>query len=134
MTRIIHPQRNDLDRVFQFLIACDIEEFGEADTSREDFEQQWEEANLERDVWFAVDDQENILAYAAVSLVNTRYTVELYLSGKFTPADLDRELVRNCLDRVDDIVLEHPDENATIIGYASASNVRLCQLFKNSGF
>ena len=134
MTRIIHPQRNDLDRVFQFVIACDIEEFGEADTSCEDFEQQWEEADLDRDVWIAIDEQENILAYAAVSFVNTRYTVELYLSGTLTPIELDRELVKNCLDRVDGIVLGHQDEKATVVGYSSASNARLCQLFKRSGF
>lgn len=134
MTRIIHPQRNDLDRVFQFVVACDIEEFGEVDTSREDFEQQWEEADLDHDVWIAIDEQENILAYASVSLVNTRYTVELYLSGKLTPIELDGELMKNCLDRVNDIVLEHQDEKATIVGYCSNSNARLCQLFKGSGF
>jgi len=134
MARIIHPQKNDLDRVFQFAIACDIEEFGEVDTSREDFEQQWEEADLESDVWIAVDEPGNILAYAAISALEARYTMDIYLSSRDTSIDLDRALMKNCLDRVGDIMLEHQDEKATIIGYSSASNARLCQLFRNSGF
>jgi ribosomal protein S18 acetylase RimI-like enzyme len=134
MIKITHPKSDDLDRVFQFMIACDIEEFGEEDTSRGDFEQLWEEADLEHDVWIAIDDRNNILAYTAISAVDTRYTVEMYLSARFSPTDLENKMMKNCLDRIDYILLEHHYEKVTVIGYSSAGHSRLCKSFKNSGF
>ena len=81
-----------------------------------------------------IDDQDNILAYAAISAVDTRYTVEMYLSAKLSPNHLENEMMRNCVDRIDDILLEHQVEKATVVGYSSATNARLCELFKASGF
>ncbi len=59
MTKIIHPQKTDLDRVFQFMTDCDIEEYGECDSSREDLEGQWDDIDLMRDAWIACDDDGN---------------------------------------------------------------------------
>jgi len=134
MVAITHPNKTDFNRVFQFVTDCDVEEFGELDTSREDFTQQWEEADLEHDIWIAVDDRDNIVAYAAISLVNTRYTVEIYLSAKLTPNHLEKDLMKNCLDRIDDILLDKHIKKAIVVGYSSTSNARLCKLFKTFGF
>ena len=39
------------------MLACDIEEYGEGDSSREDLEEQWSEIDLSRDAWVAIDDR-----------------------------------------------------------------------------
>jgi mycothiol synthase len=134
MTRIIHPQKTDLDRVFQFMTDCDMEEFGEIDSSREDLEGQWDDVDLQNDVWIACGNEGNLQAYSSVSGQRERQIVEIYLFYKLFPVGLEDEMIKRCLARTSEIKKETCLEKMTVIGYASATNPRLHQLFTRYGF
>lgn len=131
---IKHPALTDIDQVFQFMLACDIEEYGEGDSSREDLEEQWSEIDLSRDAWVAYDDRDTLTGYACVSRHGARYGLDIYIHAKLTPINLEDELADLCLNRVNDQMITNQNEKAVITGYATAANPRLQQVFELHGF
>jgi len=134
MTTILHPQKTDLDRVYEFMTACDIEEFGKGDTSREDLDQQWEEFDLQRDVWIACDDSGKILAYASVYGYEERYTFEMYLHRSLTPIGVEDELAAYCLKRINELTATKQVVTCSVNAFASSTDTRLQKLFERNGF
>jgi ribosomal protein S18 acetylase RimI-like enzyme len=125
--------KTNLDEVLQFMIDCDISEFGEADTSREDFEEQWDEMDLSKDGWIIRDTQGNIIGYACVSGENGRYGIDIYIHFQLSPEGLEDELMGRCLERANKLALQVADE-AHLTGYATSVNHRLQQVFEKNGF
>lgn len=134
MNSIKHPSLSDLEQVFQFMLACDIDEFGEPDSSREDLEEQWGEINLQEDAWIALDDQGRMIGYACITCHDTRYQLDLFIHSKLTPKVLEDDLVANCLQRVKDLMIETHTGESTIICYATGVNQRLQQVYERHGF
>ena len=125
----------NVDEVLQFMIACDISEFGEADSSREDLEEQWDEMDLSKDGWVARDDQGNIIGYACVTGENSRYGTDLYLHNPLSPEGLEDELMGRCLGRGNELALQDPTtDKAHLTGYAASINQRLQEVFEKNGF
>ncbi len=62
-----NPDPDQINDVLEFMNRCDIAEFGEPDTSREDLEQLWSEIEISRDAWIVRDEQRDITGYANVS-------------------------------------------------------------------
>ena len=134
MTTIIHPKVTDLDKVFQFMLACDIEEYGEGDSSREDLEEQWSGLDLEQDAWISCDEKGEILGYASLTSHDGRFDQDIYIHRRLTPQNLDDGLADLCLQRVKDIVTAEKMENSYITGYATGENHRLQQVYERHGF
>ncbi len=134
MYQIKHPEPGDIDAVFQFMLACDIEEYGEGDSSREDLEEQWSEMDLAKDAWAARDEAGNLIGYACVSGEGERYGMDLYLHAKLTPPQLEDELATLCESRVKEQIADSQTEKATLTGYATGANLRMQQVYERHGF
>ncbi len=135
MTTILHPTMQNLEEVLQFMNHCDIEEYGEPDTSREDFEELWSEIDLKQDAWIARDDQRNLTGYASVREGHTSFFQELYVLMHLSPKGLENELLRLCEDRVRQLLAVNQSiEKSSTTGYAVTVNHRLQQLYENSGY
>jgi ribosomal protein S18 acetylase RimI-like enzyme len=125
----------NLDEVLQFMIACDISDFGEADSSREDLEEQWDEMDLAKDGWVARDTRGNIIGYAGVTGKNSRYGIDLYVNNPLSPEGLEDELMGKCLERANELAFQTPNTDTVhLIGYATSVNQRLQGVFEKNGF
>ena len=65
-SHIRHATRGDLPEVVDLLIACDVAEVGEADTTEEDVSSDWgqEGFDLATDAWIAEDAHGEVMGYA----------------------------------------------------------------------
>ena len=125
----------NLDEVLQFMIECDISEFGEADSSREDLEEQWDEMVLSTDGWIARDLQENIIGYASVTGEKGRYGIDVYVHNPLSPEGLEEELMRRCLERANELARQDSNTDlAYLTGYATNVNQRLQKVYEKNGF
>lgn len=135
MTAILHPSMQDFEDVFQFMNRCDIEEYGEPDTSRQDFEELWSEIDLDQDAWIIRDDQNNLIGYASIREATTSYIQELYVSLELSPIGIEDQLMKVCEDRAkQQISFSHQLEKSSITGYAVSVNQRLQQMYERFGF
>ena len=65
-SHIRHATRGDLPEVVDLLIACDVAEIGEADTTEEDVSADWSRQgfDLAADAWIAEDGRGGVMGYA----------------------------------------------------------------------
>lgn len=133
--KIINPHPSELDEVLDFFILCDIAEFGEPDTSREDLEQLWSEIDLARDAWIIRDGQQRIVAYANVSDASEGYQMDIYTHPTDAPVGIEDSLMDLCVSRAVQRLAESQKEPQPFLtGYASSQNLRLQQVYEKSGF
>ncbi len=79
----IHPTLEDRERVFRFMLACDIAEFGEEDSDPGDLADQWAEADLAADAWLALDPAGEIAGYALFSVTSElRCDLDMYVNAR----------------------------------------------------
>jgi len=135
MTILQTLTNTNLDEVLQFMIACDLSEFGEADSSREDLEEQWDEMDLVKDGWIARDVQGRLIGYGCVTGENGRYGTDLYIHNPLSPEGLENELMGKCLERANELAAQDSNiASAHLTGYAASVNQRLQQVFEQNGF
>ncbi len=127
--------KKNLDEVLQFMIACDIAELGEPDSSREDLEEQWDEMDLTKDGWVAREPQENIIGYASVTGKNGSYGIDLYIHKQLSPEGLEDEFMGRCLERAEELArLDSDTEESHLTGYATSVNQQLQKVYEANGF
>jgi mycothiol synthase len=132
---IANPKTEDFDDVLDFMIRCDVTEFGEPDTSREDLEQLWSEINLASDAWLARDEQQRVIGFANVSDTVDGYQMDIYLHLLLSPPSIEDILMRFCLERAQKMHDEAPQGTKLHLrGYASSKSTRLQQIYEKSGF
>ena len=75
---IRHPSAEDFEWVFEFMVTCDIVDYGEPDTDKVDLEDQWNEVDLSKDAWIAVTNTAELGGYALVSGEGERCQMDFY--------------------------------------------------------
>lgn len=135
MINLVHPMKNDLEEVFAFQVECDISEFGEPDSSREDLEELWSTIDLAQDAWLARDPAGRLIGYACVSSAAHGLQMDLFISQLTSPAGLEDELMRTCKARASEILTNGKmGGEVTLTGYASITNPRLQGTYTRAGF
>lgn len=130
-----NPDNSHLDEVLGFMNRCDIAEFGEQDTSREDLEQLWSEIDLAQDAWIVRDEQQRIIGYANVSDASEGYQMDIYIHPSETPVAVEDDLMTLCVDRARKILAGAPPETKPFLtGYATGQNQRLQRVYETAGF
>lgn len=133
--RVDHPNQWQLDEVLDFMNRCDLAEFGEEDTSREDLEQLWTEIDLAEDAWIARNDQQRLNGYANVAPAGDGYQMDIYIHPVDSPTVVEDTLMQLCLERaacLDDGAA--PDAAPSLKGYATSQNQRLQRVYEEAGF
>lgn len=133
--KTLHPLINSFDEVFDFMNRCDISDFGEADTSKEDLDQLWSEIDLSRDAWLIQDDQQQITGYANISDAVEGYQVDIYIHTSETPPGVEDALMDLCIERArQKLARLTGDIKQYLKGYASSQSIRLQHVFEQAGF
>lgn len=132
MIKITHPKKDDLEAIFKFMIACDIADMGEADSSREDLEEEWGELDLEQDAWIVMEDG-IIRGYASLTGANARFILDMYVHEALTPPGWSDSLLQAGEERM----LQKKDPQVELIPltvYSTSSNRESNLLLKRNGF
>lgn len=135
MTEIVYPKLEDIDAVYAFMIQCNIAEYGTPDSSREDLEEEWKEADLQKDLWIARDDQGKIAGYALAARHGTRFVQDIYVHPVNTPQGIEDQLLQNCAGRFQEWITEEKmEEKPAFNGYVTMVNKRLQEAYERAGF
>lgn len=131
-----HPTPEDLDRVFNFMIECDIAEFGEADSDKGDLTDQWSEADLTADAWIASNDEGELTGYALLSgeFSGRRY-LDLYLHADRSPQGLAKALLDEAVKSFTTLIKSGSSAADCILtAYTNGLNAGNCSAFESRGF
>jgi ribosomal protein S18 acetylase RimI-like enzyme len=133
---IQHPVADDLERVFNFMIECDIAEFGEADSDKDDLADQWSEADLGADAWIASNEAGELTGYALLSdEFNGRRYLDLYLHTGRSPHELAEALLDQALERFTSLVKSGGSAAECVhTAYANGLNPGIRTAYESHGF
>lgn len=129
---IRRPNPGDIQQVFEFMLACDIADYGEPDSDFADLKEQWQAADLGQDAWVALDASEAVLGYALISGSRGDLELDIYAHQQRTPPGLEVELLQACQKRAAE--LHAAGQQTRLRGYLGSVNQRLRQAFESSGF
>lgn len=95
------PTAGDALRVLQLMIRRDMSEYGQADSSLEDLQYDWDHIDLQHDAWLAPAPDGDLVGYAAVVpwLAALRYDVYLDPSAPQAGPALGQALLARCQAR-----------------------------------
>lgn len=135
MFHITNATSQDLDDVFAFEVECDLAEFGEQDSSRDDLEELWNEIDPARDVFMIRDENGRLIGFSCVSGASSGLQLDVYINLAASPEGVEDELMRACVARAGDIFThEQPNLERLLTGYASVTNPRCLALYERWGF
>lgn len=133
---IQHPTPEDLDRVFNFMLECDIAEFGEADSDKDDLADQWSEADLGNNAWIALNEVGDLTGYALLSdEFNGRRYLDLYFHAHRSPKGLAEALLDQAVGRFTALVNTGASGRDCILtAYANGLNPGIRAAYESHGF
>lgn len=127
---IQHPNKNDLERVFQFMLACDIADFGAPDSDLGDLTDQWDEADLTTDAWISLDVNNELNGYALFSISSdTRCDLDTYVNSKTSPQELWAAFFDLAIARGKEAA-----PNTSLVTYVNGRNTYACETAESCGF
>ncbi len=123
-TSILHPTRDDLQRVFDFMLACDVAEYGAPDSDLGDLTAQWDEADLSRDAWISLDPAGALNGYALFSVTSAqRCDLDTYIFKPENPQELWQALYDLALVRFHEAIAKAECQpGAKLVTYVNAAN------------
>jgi ribosomal protein S18 acetylase RimI-like enzyme len=128
------PKPEDVQTVFDLIVACDVAEYGEPDTDLEDIQSGWEDADLSKDAWLVSDDAGTLVGYAAVFSRFDRFTFDTYIHPDHITAELRRGLLDLCEQRAQEMLQTEKLDSGKAILYTAHSNHALNQFVQEAGF
>jgi mycothiol synthase len=131
---IRHPLLDDALATLGLMIACDIAEYGEPDSSLEDLLDQWSEIDLDQDAWLVVTSHNQPVGYAGVFKSGHRFTFDLYVHPTLAPAGLTKQLLAQCQARAYEQLKVEADPQAIASTIVSQGNLADRQIAEELGF
>lgn len=101
---LVHPVMDEMPAVLDFMILCDIADYGESDSSIEDLQDTWSDLDLEKNVWLALTPEKQIIGYAAVTGNPERIIFDFYVHPTLAPRGLAEHLLTLCEARTHELV------------------------------
>jgi mycothiol synthase len=96
---IRHPSAEDIQATLEFMVACDIAEFGESDYVLEELSDQWSGIDLNQDAWLVISPAGQMIGYAIVLRKDNAFTFDFFVHPALAPDGLTRHLLEMCASR-----------------------------------
>jgi hypothetical protein len=72
------PTLADAEETLALMIRCDVAAYGSPDSDMEDLIYEWDQLDLERDAWLAVDPAGKLVGYGALLSWGNNQQIDLY--------------------------------------------------------
>jgi mycothiol synthase len=129
---ICHPSLHDAQATLDLVVASEVAEYGEPDSSLEDLLAQWSDIDLERNAWLVITPQNQIIGYAAVLGGSHRFTFDFSVHPALAPDGLTEYLLTQCEARARELLEVGFQATASII--ISPENLVNRQIAEKLGF
>lgn len=93
---VCRPTRDDAQAVLELMIAVDVAEYGEPDSSLDDLLEGWSDLDLEQDAWLVWRPDGKLIGYAAVSWHSPRFWFDFYTEPTLAPESIAAFLLAQC--------------------------------------
>jgi len=93
---IRQPTVDDAQTTLDLIIACDIAEYGDPDSSLDDLLHEWTQINLHQDAWLVFTPDNKLIGYAAVFKNNTDFPFDFYTHPTYNEDNLREHLLVQC--------------------------------------
>lgn len=134
MPQITNPSQDEIINVLDFLNACDIAEFGEADSVLEELQEEWEKIDLAQDACL-LKEGGRIVGYTCLSGRSSGFQLDLYIDNEFSKEGWGDKLAQKAIDRAIEIKSQRSDAQPLILtAYASSVNTELNAILLRNGF
>ncbi|MGD9092498.1 MAG: GNAT family N-acetyltransferase [Anaerolineales bacterium] len=90
------PNNDDVQTVYDLIVACDIAEYGEPDSSIGDLMDEWSSMRLERDAWLLYDQGDELVGYAAVFDEGDYFVFDFFTHPDYEGSELAKYLLGLC--------------------------------------
>lgn len=97
-TTVRHPVSTDVDAILALIIACDLDEFGVSQATRERLHSAWQDLDLDRDSWVVLAPGGWIVGYATVQ---AQAKVQIEGNGYVHPEHVGRGIGTYLLRRIE---------------------------------
>ena len=88
------PVKEDAQAVLDLMIACDIADYGEADSELADLLDDWSEMDLQQDTWLVFNNENVLLGYAGIYVdAGGVFHYDLYVHPGPAYLDVNRQLI-----------------------------------------
>lgn len=122
---------SDLNRIFNFMLACDVAEFGAPDSDLGDLTDQWNEADLSKDAWISTNENGEVDGYALFSVTtNSRCDLDTYIHPNNSPFAQRGYFFDQAISRFQ----EAASEGSNLVTYINAHNKIACEEAERHGF
>ena len=129
-----HPTLADIETVLALIHRTDMANFGEHDADLEDIQYDWQQTNLEQDVWLAWQN-EKLVGYSAVINRGDGLQYDLYTEPGWHDDSLATQLLTLCEERGRIWAQKQKDKELfTARAYTVHSNERDNHVFQRAGF
>jgi len=129
-----HPTTEDAPAVIEMMVARDIAEYGEPDSSLEDLLDQWSDISLDQDAWLVLTPEEQMLGYAAVYGGEQRFNFDLYTRPGLAHPGLTQYLLELCEARAAEKRRANPSLQTTAALIVSLVNPVELQIVGELGY
>ena len=129
------PDLNDIQPTLELMTRCDIHEFGEPDSEREDLVNDWNNINLREDAWLTLTPEHNVIGYAAVIPWGAGYKYDLYADPTVENREIIHALLSRCEERSARLVKEQQKTTgARARCYVTQENQQTSSVLEEIGF
>ena len=134
--RVTHPNPDDDLSVLALMRAYDAAVSGEPDTDLDDIHHDWGSIDLTKDAWLIYDDQDDLIAYAAIlPHQNDGLRLDIYTAPEWIDSELPAKLLEQCLERSNEIQVARDTQDALhLVVYILHSNLHYRKIFEGAGF
>lgn len=133
--KLIRPQMDDAEAVYQLAIACDIADHGEPDTELGEIVADWEDADLEQDAWLAYTSDDLLIGYALIYNGARNFTFNVNAAPALDTGSLTGDLLKLCEARgVEMIAVDDNIAEKSAVIYVAHSNQKGLEAIQAAGF
>ena len=128
------PTEVDAQAVVDLMIACDIAEYGEPDSSLDDLQYEWTLIDLDQDAWLAFAPDKQLVGYAALFKDGTDFSFDFYTHPTFAGDDLQRYFLAQGEARATAQLVEAQESGGDVTTIISQVNTTARQVLEQSRF
>ncbi|MBG7609742.1 MAG: GNAT family N-acetyltransferase [Anaerolineae bacterium] len=130
-----HPSVDDAPATLDLMIACDIAEYGEPDSSLEDLLHDWSLVELNQDAWLILTLDRQLIGYGAVFTDDDAYSFDFYTYPDYEDGKLQADLLAQCEARIyDDLAVDQGKGEGKTTSIISQVNTANRHVLERAGY
>jgi mycothiol synthase len=127
------PTVDDLQRAYELIVRCEVQDYGEPDTDLDDLRFDWNRMDLACDAWLVAMPAGDLVGYGAVLRWRTDLEYAIVVDPSWAGLGLDQAILARCEAR-GQAVAQACSEEMVAKCYVSHASQRMHEVLQAAGF